>query len=134
MARKFTFKKTIDLSSAALDDDKNQPALITSLKTATTTKKQPPPNIFQQQSVANTSNLPFKKQLPNSNITSTPSIDHLSLKENNFNKPSPKVNKAGQSTINSFFELKQSPASNNSFQQHNNSAAKPTATILPQKQ
>ena len=154
MARKFTFKKTIDLSSNK-NEDQNTPALISSLTTAHNeviipTKKQPPPNIFQQQSISSSSTtcLPFKKQLPNttnlnnvnnsSNKTISPTIvDKLSSKENNLSSltpPSNTLNKPGkQVTLNRFFELKQqSPV--DLLLNNQNSGKKPTATVVPQKQ
>lgn len=88
MARKFTFKKTAELSTNIrlpenIDNETTattapSSALISSLETATstpsygkktTTKKQPPPNIFEQQPLNSSvkSSLPFKKQFVNNN-------------------------------------------------------------------
>ena len=71
MARKFTFKKTAELSTNIRLDNEDSSSLISSLETAvpepsymkkTSNKKQPAPNMFEHQPLCSKSaSLPFKK-------------------------------------------------------------------------
>jgi len=74
MARKFTFKKTAELSTNICLDNDNTPSIINSLGTAlpeptyvkkVLNKKQQQPNIFEHQPICSkNAALPFKKGTP----------------------------------------------------------------------